>query len=152
MFFCYNVPGMAARSEKLRTAEGGLSGRIILFIDDEESLTHFLPFPLQSRGATVITASNGQEALEIIQKNLEGNNPHLDLIITDFEMPLMDGEELLDALGESNDTKNIPFIFSSGGLREEQKKRLSENPQVKSLLKKPFSFDELITAAKEALK
>jgi CheY-like chemotaxis protein len=138
--------------EEREAKEGNLVGKVILIVDDDDTLLRLTSFPFRAQGATVLTAQNGREALEIIRGGIEENQPKIDLIVTDYSMPLMDGEELLEALGESDDTRNIPFIFSSGDLDKHLEERLSGEPRVKSFLKKPFLFAELIAAAKEALK
>lgn len=138
-------------NEVLKTKEGELKGKTILLVDDEELIRRHSPFPLRAQGATVITAQNGQEAFGIIQESIKENIPAFDLIITDYGMPIMDGEELLLALGEDATTKEIPVIFASGALLEEQEEHLLENPQVKSILQKPFESKKLTAAVKEAL-
>ena len=139
-------------NEELETKEGYFVGKVILFVDDNDSIRTYNSFPLRAQGATVLTAQNGQEGLDIIQESIRGDCPRFDLIITDYEMPIMDGEELLEALGESDHSKNIPFIFSSGAFTEELEERLSKDPRVKSFLEKPFSFDELITTVRKVFK
>jgi CheY-like chemotaxis protein len=138
-------------NEALKTKEGELKGKTILLVDDEELIRKHSSFPLRAQGATVVMAQNGQEAFGIIQESIKGNIPTFDLIITDYGMPIMDGEELLIALAEDAKTKNIPFIFASGALGDEEREHLLRYPQVKSTLQKPFEFKELVAAAKEAL-
>lgn len=61
----------------------------ILIVDDEESIREMMSFLLSDTGYEVLTASNGKEALEIL------NLVHTDLIITDIIMPDMEGLEFI---------------------------------------------------------
>lgn len=66
----------------------------ILIVDDEAEILRTLKFALRSHNYTVVTANNGQEALDTILSHIDQNNP-FDLVITDIEMPIMKGSELL---------------------------------------------------------
>lgn len=74
---------------------------------------------LEGRGFTVESATNGLEALQI----LERRRP--DLIVTDMQMPKMTGSELITALKNKPETANIPIIIVAGrasGFDEKEKR------------------------------
>ena len=77
---------------------------VALIVDDSMLIRHTVRRFLEERGFSVESAANGQEALEA----LERMNP--DLIITDLQMPKMDGGELIDALKNHPKTATIPEI------------------------------------------
>lgn len=72
-----------------------------LVAEDYDDLRHLLSKMLSEFGYTVQTASNGKQALEI----LETSQKHYSLLLTDFNMPVMNGFELIDAALK----KNIPI-------------------------------------------
>lgn len=82
----------------------------ILIADDEKSILEPISDYLTAKGITVLMAEDGQTAVEICESN------HLDLIILDVMMPVMNG---LEACKEIRKTKDIPILFLSA-LGEEQ--------------------------------
>ncbi len=80
--------------------------RSILIVDDEKDLLNSLARYL-SYEYVIYTASSGSEAIQRLYEHSE-----IDLILSDVEMPEMDGIELLNKVKTSN--KNIPFIFITG--------------------------------------
>ena len=62
--------------------------KIILIVDDEMHITHVLAFKLEREGFGVVVANDGETALELAR----AQSP--DLIITDLQMPIMDGLEM----------------------------------------------------------
>ena len=93
---------------------------VALIVDDSMLIRHTVCRFLEERGFSVESASNGQEALEA----LERMNP--DLIITDMQMPKMDGGELIDALKSHPKTATIPVIVLAGkrsGVEKAEKSR-----------------------------
>jgi CheY-like chemotaxis protein len=78
---------------------------VALVVDDSMLIRHTVCRFLEERGFSVESAANGREALE----TLERMNP--DLIITDMQMPKMDGGELIDALKNHPKTATIPVII-----------------------------------------
>jgi two-component system alkaline phosphatase synthesis response regulator PhoP len=79
----------------------------ILVVDDEIYIVHILDFSLGMEGYEVITALDGEEALE---KAFESGP---DLIVLDIMMPKMDGYETCKVLKADNRTKDIPIILLS---------------------------------------
>ena len=79
----------------------------ILVVDDEIYIVHILDFSLGMEGYEVITALDGEEALE------KANEHKPDLVVLDIMMPKMDGYETCKALKASETTKDIPVILLS---------------------------------------
>jgi chemotaxis signal transduction protein/CheY-like chemotaxis protein len=89
-------------------------------------------------------AQNGLEAIAVLQ-----NDPSVELIISDWNMPEMDGFELLRWVRSNEKTKNIPFLMATGrGEKKEVEKALEEG--VSSFISKPFNKDELQEKINEA--
>jgi len=80
----------------------------ILVVDDDPDLREFLRLMLTSMGFEVISAANGQEALDV----LEGHHP--DLILLDMKMPVMNGWETLQRLKADASLRETPVIMISG--------------------------------------
>ena len=139
------------RKEFRKIVEDVLEGRyqefkrrkLILCVDSEPRVQKFYEGTLSSGNWNVITASNGIEALEAV----EFKSP--DLIITELNLPQMDGVELLQTLKESG--QNIPVIVISSVSEKEGKQKI-QNLGVKKYLSKPFQLDELRKSVREILK
>jgi len=82
--------------------------RAALVVDDSMLIRHTVCRFLEERGFTVESATNGVQALEL----LNGMQP--DIIITDMQMPKMDGPQLIDALKAKPATANIPIVILAG--------------------------------------
>ena len=57
----------------------------VLVVDDEESIRRMLEYSLQHQSYRCLSASNGEEALQLLEKE------HVDVVISDISMPMMDG-------------------------------------------------------------
>ena len=77
----------------------------ILVVDDEPHIVRLIQVNLEKQGYTVITASNGKEALD------STDNDRPDLVVLDVMMPEMDGMEALKRLKENSVTHDIPVIL-----------------------------------------
>jgi CheY-like chemotaxis protein len=108
-----------------------IRGKRILLVDDEESLRACLRMVLELEGVQVTEASNGAEALHLFALG------EFDLVITDFQMPLMQGNELAVNLKRLAPWLPILMVTASGRARRE-----AENP-VDALLSKPFDLADL---------
>lgn len=105
----------------------------ILVCDDEKDIARALDIYLTAAGYEVLTAGNGKEALELINKN------DIDLILLDIMMPVMDGIETMMKIRESYD---MPVIFLSAK-SEDQDKILGLNIGADDYVTKPFNMVEV---------
>lgn len=127
------------KSEPTEPAWG--SGTILL-VEDEDMVRAIAERALARQGYTVMTAEHGEAALELL-----ADRPHIDLLISDVVMPTMDGPTMVRHVRKVYPT--LPILFMSG-YAEEQLRRSIDLDQV-SFLPKPFSVQQLATAARDAL-
>jgi CheY-like chemotaxis protein len=81
---------------------------VALVVDDSMLIRYTVCRFLEERGFAVESATNGVEALEILER------VHPNLIVTDMQMPRMSGSELITALKKKPETANIPIIIVAG--------------------------------------
>ena len=124
----------AAPAKKSRRKKGNPK---ILVIDDSLMLLSFVKEVLLEANYDVTTASSGEEAVRAAQ------NGGPDLILLDFILPDMKGDEVCRRLSENPGTTSIPVVYMSGYGAELQASR-SENSNVIGFLNKPFTSDLLI--------
>ncbi len=79
----------------------------LLIVEDDPDILKLLDTTLTFRGYRVITAHNGKEGLEIVQKE------HPAIVITDIMMPKLDGFGLVHRLRLNPETRGIPVVFIS---------------------------------------
>lgn len=82
-----------------------MATRSILAVDDSASMRQMVSFTLRSSGFDVIEAIDGQDALEKIADR------HVDLVLTDQNMPRMDGLTLIRELRERERFKRVPILM-----------------------------------------
>jgi len=109
----------------------------IMVVDDDKTIRDYLHSTLQSAGYLVITASNGQEALE----RLHGFA--VDLVITDLRMPIMDGHELCQRISSDPRLSNIPVVIISGQSERSDRVRGLELGALDYVIK-PFHVTEVL--------
>lgn len=117
----------------------------ILVVDDELYLREFYEELLIHEGYNVITAQNGQEALDLTAKE------HPDLIILDIMMPLKDGNEVLRELSENEQTNKIPVIVLTNVGNLDNMDNAKNFSAFRFFIKSNISPEEIIIAVKEAL-
>jgi two-component system chemotaxis response regulator CheY len=110
--------------------------RVILVVDDSPTVRKFVSVSLAMQGFTVVTACDGMDALEKLPKS------NVDLVITDLNMPNMDGFELIRTLRESDAYRELPVIILSS-LSDQSSKELGGELGVTSYLVKPFSLEKI---------
>ncbi|MDA8053111.1 MAG: response regulator [Deltaproteobacteria bacterium] len=113
----------------------------VLIVEDSLFVVKFLSIAFKNAGFKVKTASDGYEALEKAIKD------DINLIVTDLNMPEMDGITLLSSLKDNLSTKNIPVILMSSNMPSE-----NEISKSYAFLQKPFNDEKIISIAKKAIK
>ena len=113
----------------------------VLIVEDSLVVAKFLTLAFKNAGFKIKSASDGYEALEKAIKD------DINLIVTDLNMPEMDGITLLKNLKENSGTAKIPVILISSSVPG--KKELSGSY---AFLKKPFKEENIIGIAKKAIK
>jgi two-component system chemotaxis response regulator CheY len=111
----------------------------IMIVDDSPTVVKFVSFSLRNRGYNVLTASDGMEAME----KLAGRDEAIDLIITDLNMPNVDGYEFIETLRGSNAYRSTPIIILSSE-REDKDKERGMKAGATSYLVKPFQSSVLL--------
>lgn len=115
----------------------------ILVVDDEQNIRNLLKLRLSAEGYEIITASNGQSALDAFYKDV------FDLLIVDVMMPKMDGYEFVYRVREIN--QNIPVIMVTAKSHINDKKA-GFNVGIDDYMTKPIEFDELLLRIKALLR
>ena len=114
----------------------------VLLVEDEPMVRSVAERALTRHGYKVITADNGEDALEVL-----GRGEEIDLLISDVVMPGMDGPTMVAEARESR--PDLKVLFMSGYAEEQLRESL--NVENVSFLPKPFSVQDLAEAAKRAL-
>jgi two-component system chemotaxis response regulator CheY len=116
----------------------------ILTVDDTASMRQMISFTLHSVGHEVIQASDGQEALKV----LEGKK--VDLVIADINMPNMDGITLLKSLRALADYKFTPVLMLTTE-SQDAKRQQGKVAGATGWIVKPFNPEQLLTVVKKVL-
>lgn len=122
-------------------------GQMILVVDDSPTVVKFVSFSLKNGGFTVVTARDGMDAIETLSNLSED----VDLIITDLNMPNLDGYGLIETVRQNQEYKNTPIIILSSEEGEEDRARGLETG-ASSYLVKPFKSDRLLSEVRKYLK
>lgn len=114
-----------------------LSNKKILVADDEPHLVHIVAYTLKKAGATVETAKNGLECLE------KAASFQPDLIVSDYQMPLLDGLQAAVRLAADPRTAHIPVLLLTARGHRISAAELTD-ACIRTVLPKPFSARELV--------
>ena len=121
-----------------------MADRRALVVDDEIHIVQVVAIKLRNNGFEVTTAENGAVALEIAKEEKP------DIIITDYQMPVMTGLEMVENLRKDEATENIPVIMlTARGFAIEEDKR--QALKISACLSKPFSPREVLGKIEETL-
>jgi two-component system cell cycle response regulator CpdR len=116
----------------------------ILIAEDEESARMLVGRALSQDGHDVVTADDGAQALDVLQR--EGGR--FDLLLTDIQMPVMDGIAL--ALAAARDFPELPILLMTG--YADQRHRASGlDALIRGIVAKPFTVPDLRSAVATAL-
>lgn len=121
-----------------------MARRKALIVDDEIHIVQVVAIKLRNNGFDVTTAENGAVGLEL------AGEIHPDIVVTDFQMPVMTGIELVENLRKQESTKDIPVIMlTARGFAIEDDQR--ETLKISAFLSKPFSPREVLKTIEETL-
>jgi CheY-like chemotaxis protein len=117
----------------------------ILIVEDIPHILELLEVTLKFKGYDVMTARNGDEALELI-----GTDPPV-LILTDILMPRLDGYALAQAVRSNPETRHIPIIFISATFITPEDKEFALSLGAVRFLEKPIEASELLLTVAEVM-
>lgn len=135
------VAGKQRKVEKAKKDELWGSGTVLL-VEDEPMVRSVAERALTRHGYKVVTADNGEDALEILARN-----EPIDLLISDVVMPGMDGPTMVRQARQ--DRPDLKILFMSGYAEEQLRKSIDIDNV--GFLPKPFSVTELAEAARRAV-
>jgi len=119
--------------------EAILKDKTILIVDDDTRNVFSLTKTLESQGVKIISAANGEEALEILARN-----PETDIILMDMMMPVMDGYEAIKEIRKNNKTHKLPVIaITAKAMVGDREKCIQVGAT--DYLSKPIDVDKLIS-------
>ncbi|MGB9716446.1 MAG: response regulator transcription factor [Thermodesulfovibrionales bacterium] len=121
-----------------------MSQKKILVVDDELDLVETIRFQLEMEGFNVITAHNGEDALNLARTE----NP--DLILLDIMLPKLDGYKVCRLLKFDEKYKNIPIIMLTARAQEKDK-IIGLETGANEYITKPFDMDKLLERVKAYL-
>jgi CheY-like chemotaxis protein len=117
---------------------------LILVVDDETHILHVVSLKLSNAGYEIITAEDGEEALELALKHQPV------VVITDYQMPFMTGLELCIALKQHEATKTTPALMLTARGFSLPGDALSKT-NIVSVISKPFSPREILSRVQDML-
>ena len=116
----------------------------VLIVDDEASMRMLVARAVAMDGHETVTAEDGAEALEI----LGSEQGAFDLLLTDIQMPVMDGIAL--ALAAARDFPELTILLMTG-FAEQRERASGLNAIAHDVITKPFSVADIRTAVADAL-
>jgi len=108
----------------------------IMIVDDEVHLARILQFTLEHAGYDVVTAFDGKEALDELEKEAP------DLVILDLMLPVVDGYKVCNIMKSGDRFRDIPVIILSA--RDFAREELDEPLNADLLMEKPFNTEHLL--------
>ncbi|ESU29001.1 signal transduction histidine kinase [Flavobacterium limnosediminis JC2902] len=118
---------------------GTLTGKKILIVDDDIRNIYALSSALTAKGGVVLTAFNGIEALEVLEKNSD-----VDVVLMDIMMPEMDGFEATRKIREKYEWKNLPIIALTAKAMKGDREEIL-NAGASDYQSKPIDIQKLIS-------
>lgn len=134
---------VSAKVEELRKEEEKVN---LLFVEDSLTAREIGKSILEANGYDVEVAVDGMEALEKLKK------AKFDLVITDIEMPRLDGFSLIEKMKQDDEYKNIPVIIVTTREKEEDKRRGMEVGADAYIVKSQFNQEELLNCIKRLVR
>lgn len=115
----------------------------ILIVEDDKDFLSILKTKLLGEGFGVVSAENGEEGIEVAEKE----NP--DLIIADILMPKIDGIEMAKKIKESKN--KIPIVFLTNITDDDYTEDMKKSGEFEYLIKSELRIDDIVAKLKEKL-
>ncbi|MFO0706740.1 MAG: PAS domain S-box protein [Nitrospira sp.] len=142
--FRITLPQMATNASRGSASERRKTSQTVLIVDDDAVVRELAREMLMSDGYHVIDAASGAEAIH----HLEIHTGTIDLLLTDFLMPGMNGRELAEAILARR--TDISVVFMSG-FADDEELRKNIHTNAAAFLPKPFTSDTLLSTVRTAL-
>jgi CheY-like chemotaxis protein len=126
--------------ERLNSSDEDLVGRTVLLVDDDSRNIFALSSVLERRGMRVLTATTGNEAIELVE-----STPDLAIVLMDIMMPEMDGYQTMGKIREQPEYRRLPIIaLTAKAMKGDREKCLEAGAS--DYLAKPVNTEQLLSA------
>jgi DNA-binding response OmpR family regulator len=119
--------------------------RKILIVEDEEDICRIIRKHLETEGYTVLVAYDGQEAYELVKKELP------DLILLDVKIPKIDGVTLNTFIKKDEKFRHIPVIVMTAHAQYKEVFEMNKEAPIDDFIVKPFPIGLLVEKIKKVL-
>lgn len=116
----------------------------VLLVDDSATNNLLLQVVFEQNGFAVEVAFSGKDALKILKRK------HIDVVLLDLMMPQMSGFEVLTAIKENPDTKNVPVLIVSADSEQADEEKAIEMG-AEHYFEKPLQLNEIVEKVKSIL-
>jgi CheY-like chemotaxis protein len=126
--------------ERLHNSNESLRGRKVLVVDDDARNIFALSSVLERRGMNVLTATTGNEAIDLVN-----TSPDIGIVLMDIMMPQMDGYQTMAAIREQPNLRRLPIIaLTAKAMKGDREKCLEAGAS--DYLAKPVNTEQLLSA------
>ncbi|HEX4182836.1 MAG TPA: HAMP domain-containing protein [Caulobacteraceae bacterium] len=126
--------------ERLHSSDDDLVGRTVLLVDDDARNIFALSSVLERRGMKVLTATNGSEAVSIVE-----SEPEVSIVLMDIMMPGMDGYETIEVIRTNPAFRRLPIVaLTAKAMKGDREKCLEAGAS--DYLAKPVNTEQLLSA------
>ena len=122
-----------------------IMSKVIVVVEDFNSSRNIIKKTLETSGYSVLEAADGREAMNYF------DGRHIDLVVTDYNMPNMDGAELVEYVRGKQQYLFIPILVLSTETRQDKKDRMMQL-KITAWVKKPFEVQTFLKYVERALK
>ena len=127
-----------------RSREATLDGRRILVVEDDVRNVFALSAVLEPKGAVVVIARNGREAIEMLERGARAGGEPVDLVLMDIMMPEMDGYTAMREIRKRSEWKRLPIIaLTAKAMKDDQEKCLAAGAN--DYIAKPLDVEKLLS-------
>ena len=115
-------------------------GKVVLTVDDSKTMRDMLRLALSNAGYTVVQADDGAHGIDVLRAT-----PRIDVIVTDINMPRMDGYAFIDHVRRDPNAGTTPILVLTTESEPEKKKR-ARDAGATGWIVKPFDPQKLVAA------